>query len=419
MSERDDLDPQQRIWNRMKEITDTARAENRDLTADEETNWEVANADLDKVLRKIERDRRMTELDSVDLRQVIHPSDAGIDPESAEERAEREASRYELAFRSWVKGGFDSLAVEERQLVTRNFTTDKEVRAAAGTTSGAAGGYLIPPGYRMVLVETMKAYGGLLNLANVITTETGNSLQWPTNNDVNNVGYVLAEGTQVSQDSFTFGTRTIGAWMYTSGLELASLQILQDAAFNLDQWLPEHLGIRLGRGIAADLVNGAGTAGPTGVTVGITSTVTGSDPLGTLTYDNLIDLEHSLDPAYRQGNVRFLMNDNTLSVIRKIVDGFGRPLWVPIPVPGMSPTINGQAYAIDQAMPLMTTASATPIIFGDFNKGYIVRQVLDMQMIRFAERYMDFLQVGYMAFTRLDARPDDPSALVAFQNKSS
>ena len=43
--------------------------------------------------------------------------------------------------------------------------------------------------------------------------------------------------------------------------------------------------------------------------------------------DQLIDLLHSVDPAYRQGNATFMMNDSTLAAVRKLKDGDGNYLW--------------------------------------------------------------------------------------------
>jgi len=104
-------------------------------------------------------------------------------------------------------------------------------------------------------------------------------------------------------------------------------------------------------------------------------------------------------------------------VIRKIVDGFRPAALGADPVPGMSPTINGQPYAIDQGMPSL--AASLSILFGDFQRAYIIRQVLDVHMLRLTERYADFLQVGFLGFLRLDARPDDPAAVKAFKSPAT
>jgi len=410
------IEEQNKTYARMLEIQELAETENRDWTAEERANWDEANTKLDEISADIERLNTAQTRDAVDYGQVLRTGDVGATSDLTDE--ERDAQRdvqYNRAFDGYVRGGVETLDLEHRQLLAANFVSGQETRAQA-TTPGSSGGYLIPPGYRQIIIERMKAFGGLLAYATVINTSTGNSLQWPTNDDTGNSGSILAENTGASTVNFTFGTANLGAYMYNSGIVLASLQVLQDSVFPLDTWLPNHLGIRIGRKIAADLVNGTGSGQPLGVATNATATVTGAAGFG-ITYDNLIDLEHSLDPAYRQ-NCRFMMNDACLAVIRKIKDSQGHPLWVPVPVPGMAPTINGQPYFIDQAMP-SPGANAKSILFGDFAEAYVVRQVLDMNMVRFGERYMDALQVGFLAFTRLDATLQNTNAVAAFEHGAS
>jgi HK97 family phage major capsid protein len=151
------------------------------------------------------------------------------------------------------------------------------------------------------------------------------------------------------------------------------------------------------------------------ITVGVTG-ATGQTL--TVTYDDLIDLEHSIDPAYRDDNLRWLMNDATLKVIRKIKDTQGRPIWLPVPTPGFPASINGIPYIIDQGMPV-PGANNKSIILGNFRRGYLIRQVQGVQMMRLAERWADFLQVGFFGFSRLDARPIDPNAMRAYKHSAT
>lgn len=418
---KDLIERQNKLWNRMQELDRVAVDDKRDWTAEERGNWDAADVELTQVSEDIERLQRDAKREAIDYGQVI---DAGAPEEQAAgaeiERAgeadlvQREKV-YNEAFATYMRHGMERLDAEQRGLLLQN---QGDIRAqAVGTTT--AGGFLVPPGFRKVLSETMKAYGGLINLANVITTSTGNPLQWPTSDDTSNTGAILTENTQITQQDMTLGSRTLGAYVYTSKLVLVSLQLLQDSAFDLDSWLPRKLGERIGRAVSAHLVSGSGTGQPTGLLTGITVGKTGlTGQTATIIYDDLVDLEHSVDPAYREPDARFLMADSTLKVLRKLKDTLGRPLWLPIPTPGFPATINGWPYTIDQGMPA-PGANNKSIVFGDFDAGYIVRQVVDVQMVRLAERYADYLQVGFFGFSRLDASPDDPAAVRAFQHSAT
>lgn len=411
------IEEQNKLHNRMQEIQRAAEEENRDWTAEERTNWDAANAKIDEVSADIERLERAAKLDNIDYRQVLQGQ--GADKPEQESEEDRDA-RYEDTFKLFLRRGADGLTREQRLMLAENRT---ESRAqSVGTPS--AGGYLVPPGYRAVMTEALKAFGGLINHANVISTSTGNPLEWPTNDDTGNVGAILNENTQISEQDATIGTLSLGAYTYTSKLVRVSLQLLQDSAFDLDTWLPRKLGERIGRAVADDLVNGTGSnlepvgilpTATVGKNIGLASFTGGGGGAGAHAgYDALIDLEHSVDPAYRaMGRCRYLLSDAGLAVVRKYKDQDGRPLWLPVPVSGQPATINGSPYTIDQAMPQVFANPSRPVLFGDFNAGYLVRQVLDVQMVRLAERYADFLQVGFFGFMRLDARPDDANAVKA------
>lgn len=92
-----------------------------------------------------------------------------------------------------------------------------ELRAQSeGTPS--AGGYTVPDGFRTKIIDRMKAFGGIANVAETINTETGQSLEWPTVDDTANVGEIVAEGgTFASGADLTFGTASLGAYTYTAG----------------------------------------------------------------------------------------------------------------------------------------------------------------------------------------------------------
>ena len=413
---RDKIDQQNRLWNRMQEIQRVATDEKRDWTTEERTNWDAADAEITTVSRDIERLERMLKLESVDYSQVLDRAEPGKPgtPETPDTAEAREAKSAE-AFGRWLRGGMDYCTAEQRELMHYRAAAG-ENRAYQGITTPSLGGYLVPDGFRNTMTESLKAFGGLINHANVIQTATGNPLSWPTNDDTGNVGAILDENTQITELATSFGTKSVGAYTYTSKLVRVSVQLLQDNVFDLDNWLPRKLGERIGRAVADDLINGTGTTEPYGA---LPTSVEGATTTNAnfvnydagIGYEKIIDLEHSIDPAYRAlGRCRFIFNDTTLSHLRKFTDTTLRPLWLPVPTPGFPSTINGLPYTIDQAMPSPSAAVIKPIMFGDFQEGYLVRQALDVQAVRLTERYADYLQVGFFAFARLDAVPDNTGA---------
>jgi len=125
----------------------------------------------------------------------------------------------------------------------------------------------------------------------------------------------------------------------------------------------------------------------------------------TVTYDDLVDLEHSVDPAYRQlPGVGFMMHDTSLRVVRKIKDTQGRPIFVPgyeSSNPGGAPDrLLNRSIFINQDMPVMA-ANAKSILFGAFKK-YKARRVMDLTIFRMTDSaFTRAGQVGFVAFNRM------------------
>lgn len=54
-----------------------------------------------------------------------------------------------------------------------------------------------------------------------------------------------------------------------------------------------------------------------------------------------------------------------------------------------------------------------------FELAYVIRDVTGVQLLRLEERYADFLQVGFLAFQRSDAKPQDAGAIRAYRNSAA
>jgi HK97 family phage major capsid protein len=94
-----------------------------------------------------------------------------------------------------------------------------------------------------------------------------------------------------------------------------------------------------------------------------------------ITPDEIIDLLHSVDPAYRASpKARWMFNDSTLSAIRKLKDGDGTYIWQMGDIRTGEPgSLLGYSYSVNQAMASIATGNKV-ILFGDFGK-YWVRKV--------------------------------------------
>jgi len=80
------------------------------------------------------------------------------------------------------------------------------IRNAMSTTTPAEGGYTVPAEIATMVVDSLKAFGGMREVANVITTAGGNALNWPTSDGTSEVGEIVAENAAATGADITFGT---------------------------------------------------------------------------------------------------------------------------------------------------------------------------------------------------------------------
>jgi HK97 family phage major capsid protein len=331
-------------------------------------------------------------------------------------RNEEWQKTYSKVFSKYLRGNISSLSPEEQQIMlgTWRDAGGTQIRAAQ-TESTTGGGYIIPQGFSGQLEEAMKWYGGIDGIVDSFETDTGNPLPWPTINDTTNKGRILGLNTQVTETDLVFGQIMFGAFTFCSDSILIPIQLMRDSYFDLDKEVAKLLGIRLGRLFNNKFTVGAGTTEPLGIVTaalnapggGLTYT-TASGQTSTIIGDDLINLEHTVDPAYRPGG-RYMLADSTLKAIKKLKDSYGRYLWLPGLAANDPNTINGYKYVINQDMAALGT-SGSPVtgnaflLFGDMSKYKVRRVAGDTTVMRLTERYADYLQVGYQAFLRADAQ---------------
>jgi len=194
------------------------------------------------------------------------------------------------------------------------------------------------------------------------------------------------------------GNVNLGAFTYTSGLVRVSQELMQDTAFDLSNFLARVFGERFARVVNTHCTTGDGVAKPSGF---LTEATLGqsSENTASIRSDELIELEHSLDMAYRR-KARWMMSDDALRALRKEKTMGGQYMWQPNPVEGEPDMLLGYPYVINNDMPTVAP-SAKAAAFGDFSK-YFIRRITGARVLRLVERYADYNQIAVVAFQRWD-----------------
>jgi HK97 family phage major capsid protein len=318
----------------------------------------------------------------------------------------------ESAFRSWLRYGAGGLIPEERKALQAMQVKDQPERRAQAAGNDPAGGYLVPQGFVAELVRSLKAWGPMLDpgVTRQLETAAGNQLDWPTMNDTANKGAILAENTADTEQDIVFGNKQLDAFKYTTKIIRVSEEIMQDAAIDIEQIIRAAMAERLGRIVNEHTTTGTGAGQPNGIVTASTQGFIAAAG-AQIAFDDLIELQHSIDPAYRADpSVRWMFHDNTLKRLRKLKDVEGNYIWQPADVRAGAPAVNlDHPYVINQDMP-QVGLSAKSVLFGAFNY-YIVRRVRELAIKRLVERYADFHQVAFIGFARFDGELTNADAV--------
>lgn len=405
-------------FNEIKDDTDETRA--REI----ESEYDAIMADHDKVdanikaLEAREEKRRKLEAQEAAAEEARtrpdprRPAGDDIVVDNAKE-SEKRAEEHRKAFCQYLRYGINGLSPEERAVLSRYRAHDTEVRGTnPQSTTTSAGGYTVAEGFMAELVKSLKAWGPMMDMGVVryLGTATGASMPWPTMDDTSNTGALLSENTQITTSDLTFGTKNLDAYKFTSGLVLVSSELLQDSALDVEGIVRDALSERIARVGNTYLTTGNGSSQPNGVATAAAAGVTGSSATA-VTFDDIIDLIHSVDPLYRNSpSVRFMFNDGTLKALRKIKDGDGNYIWQQADVrAGIPDRLFNYQYSINQDVAAIGTGNRS-ILFGDFSK-YVWRQVLNFSIRRLTERYADYDQTAFFGFTRFDGELVDTAAV--------
>lgn len=373
--------------------------EGRAATPEELSKVDAIHADIDALKATIDRAEK-----AADEERAIVPESQ----RSAPTVEPIEASVRNAAFRKWAAEGASSLTADEsRALGARPSSNGTEVTLRFGeqraqTVTTTAGGHLIAPEFVARLEKNLLHFGGMIAEADVIETSTGAPLQWPNYDDTAQKGAILAINTAVANQDVTFGQFTLDAYKYSSKQILVPVELMQDSAFDINALVADVVGERLGRILNEHFTTGTGTAQPAGVVTGSAVGKTGATGQTlSVVYNDLVDLYHSVDIAYR-GDAKWMMNDSSVKVIRKLLDANNLPLWQPALAQGRPDTIMGAPVLVNNDVAVMA-ANAKSILLGNY-KRYKVRRVKDITLLRLNERYADAHQVGFLAFCRFDGK---------------
>jgi HK97 family phage major capsid protein len=274
-----------------------------------------------------------------------------------------------------------------------------EKRNTMSALDGPRGGALVPQTFIRRLEAAMLYYGGILQEAEIIRTDSGDAMTWPTFNDTGNTGRRIGENSAVTPVRPTVGNVKWYAHKYTSDELLIPYELIEDNGVDLISMIADMLGERIGRILNQECTIGTGASMPMGIVtaapVGRTAPVNNA-----IAVDDVVRLIYSVNASYRN-NAKFMMHDDILMLLWLLKDTTGQPLFRPSWEIGKPDLILGRPVVSNSAMTSALAASADVAIFGDFTY-YKIREVNDMRFYRLVERHRENDQDAFLTFARRD-----------------
>lgn len=360
---------------------------------------------------KLERAKREAEAYAQGVESNRRPN------QDADSRGNDEAPTYREAFHSWVKSQVNEgepMTAEERSVLKSGWSTSEQ--RAQTTTPDSAGGYTVPEEMQNILIKSLAAWGPMYDdsLTTVVSTTGGNSLPLPTVDDTTVTAEAApAEGTTLTDDGgkdVTFGQKVLESYSYDTEWLRISLELANDSIFAMESLIGSLLGERLGRKLNSELTIGTGSSAPNGIVTASSLGVTAAGA-SAFTADEILDLIHSVDPAYRASpKGRIMFNDNTLLALRKLKDGQGNYLIGTAPDGSGLLTVGAVSvpYTINQAVASATTGNRA-MVYGDFSK-YFVRKAGQIMVGSIQDK--DFWPgFGMAGYARVDGELGDTAAV--------
>lgn len=350
---------------------------------DHQKKYDENTAEIERIDASIERHQKV-----LDLTAENQFKDAG-----GREHGPDDAPNAVKLFDKWCRGGDNALNEDEW----------RAVRNTMSTTKDSEGGYTVPITVADSILDALKSYGGMRSVAEIIRTASGEAMNFPTSDGTSEEGEIVGENAAATDDDIEFSTKGLGVYKYSSKVVTVPWELLQDSSSDIEGFVRNRLQQRLGRITNRHFTVGTGTNQPTGLMVAAAVGKTGAvSAIPTITYDDLVDLEHSVDPAYRQ-NASWMFHDDMLKLVRKIKDGQDRPIFVPgydQGNPGGAPDrLLNRNIAINQSV-AAPAPGALSAAFGDFSY-YKIRDVMAITLFRFTDSaYTKKGQVGFLAWMR-------------------
>lgn len=378
-----------KAWEAAKAFLESHRTEKGTLTAEDDATYTQMEQEINDLGKEIARLERQEALEAELNRPVNQPLTSKPGSVRGEEpKTGRASDEYRKAMLDAFRSNF------------------KRVSNVLQEGVDADGGYLVPEEYDRRLIDTLSEENIMRRLATIITTSGEHKINIAATKPA---ASWIEEGGALTFGDATFSQILLDAHKLHVAIKVTE-ELLYDNAFNLEGYILDQFGKALGNAEEDAFLNGDGTGKP----LGLFAATGGGTVAGTLTAaiksDDMLDLVYALKRPYRK-KASFIMNDKTLSSLRKLKDNNGAYIWQPSYQAGEPDRVLG--YAVHTS----AYAPEDAIAFGDY-KYYNIGDRGTRSFSELRELFAGNGMIGYVAKERVDGKLILPEAVQILKLKA-
>jgi len=380
-------------WEMAKAFLESHRDKDGMVSAEDSAVYDRMEEKVVALGKEIERLERQRNIDD-DLNKTIDTAlkgNPGAGLMKPDEKKGRASDAYTKAFWQAFRGKGNIQEVKD----TLTIGSDPE------------GGYLVPDEYEHTLVEALLEENFFRGLAHTIRTSSGDHTI-PVVASHGEAAW-MEEGSAYPESDDTFSQVNLGAHKLGTAIRVSE-ELMNDSVFDLESYITQEFARRIGTKEEEAFLVGDGNHKPLGVFQGAEVGVTAAKTA--ITFDDMMDLYHSLRTPYRR-NASWILNDSTVKAIRKLKDNNGNYIWQPSVQVGQPDRILSLPYRTSSFVPELAAGNKV-IALGDYSY-YWIADRQGRKFKRLSELYAANGQIGFLASERVDGRLILPETVKVLQ----
>ena len=389
-----------------RQLQDKADEEKRDLTAEEDANYDKYLEDALALKEKADKRDELERIEAEQAATVGLISDNDLPQNRTDSGPVETADEIEA---SYSRAFDDVIFYRGTSGPTQAAVANYEARALQADVDLTGGFTVAPPQFSADLIQAVDNVTFFPSLARVIPVTSSDSLGFVSlDTDVADPAWTAEIGSLSEDSSMAFGGRELNPNQLTKLVKVSN-KVLMVSAVGIESLVRERLAYKFGVTEENVYLNGTGAGQPLGVfTASALGISTGRDvntnnSTTSFTFDNLKEVKYSIKAQY-WSRLNWIFHRDAVKLASKLKDGEGQYQWESSVVFGDPDRLLNFPVRVSEYAPSTFTTGLYVGILGDFSQYYIARlQGFGIQ--RLDELYAETSQVGFKSQSWLDGMP--------------